>query len=214
MRIRTIAAVPVALLLAAGVLGFVAHERSSPAPTVETATTQAAAYGVDPVHSSVVFRIKHAGITNFYGRFNGLTGEFTFDPDNPSAGQFAFSVKTQNVDTGNSQRDDHLRNADFFNAVQFPTIDFKSTSITHVEGNHYVLKGDLSLHGKTRPVEAKFEWLGTGTFRNRPIAAFEAVIEIKRSDFDMTHFMAPDGSDSGGLGNNVTIKVAVEAPQK
>ena len=213
MRIRTIAAVPVALLLAAGVLGFAANERSSTATPFEVSTS-APAYTVDPVHSSVVFRIKHAGIANFYGRFNGLTGEFTFDPDNPSAGQFAFSVKTQNVDTGNSQRDDHLRNADFFNAVQFPTIDFKSTSITHVESNHYVLKGDLSLHGKTKPVEAKFEWLGTGTFRNRTIAAFEAVIEIKRSDFDMTHYMAPDGSDSGGLGNNVTIKVAVEAPQK
>ncbi|MCW5776921.1 MAG: YceI family protein [Phycisphaeraceae bacterium] len=214
MRTRTFVALPVALLLAAGALGFAAHERSTPAPAIESATVEAAAYAVDSVHSSVVFRIKHAGIANFYGRFNGLSGEFTFDPENPSAGQFAFSVKTQNVDTGNSQRDDHLRNADFFNAVQFPSIDFKSTSITHVEGNHYVLKGDLSLHGKTRPVEAKFEWLGTGTFRNRPIAAFEAVIEIKRSDFDMTHFMAPDGSDSGGLGNNVTIKVAVEAAQK
>ncbi len=214
MRIRTFAAVPVALLLAAGALGFAAHERSRSAAAVETATVEAAAYAVDPVHSSVVFRIKHAGVANFYGRFNGLTGEFTFDPENPSAGQFAFSVKTQNVDTGNSQRDDHLRNADFFNAVQFPTIDFKSTSITHVEGNHYVLKGDLSLHGKTKPIEAKFEWLGTGTFRNRPIAAFEALIEIKRSDFDMTHYMAPDGSDSGGLGNNVTIKVAVEAAQR
>lgn len=184
---------------------------SSPTPAAPL-TVAAESYKVDPVHSSVLFRVKHSGITNFYGRFNEFSGTFSFDPTARSGGDFAFEVQTESVDTGNTKRDDHLRNADFFNARQFPTISFQSTSVEHVEGDRYTLTGDLTLQGETREVTADLEWLGTGTGpTGASIAAFEATFEVKRSDFGMTKYLAPDNSDSGGLGNTVRLIVSVEA---
>ncbi len=213
MRRTILTALPAALLIAsAGFLaGFAPGAADAPAP----ASAAAPRYEADPVHSAVLFQIRHSGITNFYGRFNEFSGSFSFDPESPTEGEFAFEVQTASVDTHNQKRDDHLRNADFFNSRQFPTITFKSTGIEAVEGNLYKLTGDLTLHGETRPVTADLEWLGTATSPNgATLSAFEARFEIKRADFGMTKYLAPDGSESGGLGNTVKLIVSVEAIRK
>lgn len=211
MRRTTLTAVPAVLILAsAGLLAGFAPDESA-APAREAAAT----YKVDTVHSSVIFQIRHSGITNFYGRFNDLSGEFSFDPDSPTDAEFAFEVATESVDTSNQKRDDHLRNADFFNARQFPTITFKSTGVEPVEGDLYKLTGDLTLHGETRPVAADLEWLGTSTGpQGGMIGAFEARLEIKRADFGMSKYLAPDGGEGGGLGNTIKLIVSVEAGQQ
>jgi polyisoprenoid-binding protein YceI len=213
MRRTMLATFPAALLLAsAGILlGSGPSATEVPAP----ASTSAGAYQADPVHSAILFQIRHSGVSNFYGRFNDFSGDFTFDPESPSAAEFAFEVQTASVDTHNEKRDNHLRNADFFNSRQYPTITFKSTGVEHVEGDMYKLTGDLTLQGETRPVAADLEWLGTGSSGDgSTIGGFEARFEIKRSDFGMSKYLAPDGSDEGGLGNSVKLIVSIEGGQK
>ncbi|MFG0258801.1 MAG: YceI family protein [Phycisphaerales bacterium JB041] len=202
-----------ALVGSAGLLaGFAPAPASTPAAFGEASV---ASYKVDPVHSTVLFKIRHAGVANFYGVFGDFSGSFTFDPDAPKDGSFEFEVRTASVDTRNTSRDDHLRNADFFNARQFPTITFTSTGVEHKEGNLYELRGDLTMQGETRSIEAELEWIGTGkNQRGQSTAGYEARFSIKRSDFGMTKYLAPDGSDSGGLGNTVELTVAVEAVQE
>ncbi|MCB9841373.1 MAG: YceI family protein [Phycisphaeraceae bacterium] len=173
-----------------------------------------ASYTVDPVHSSVHFMIKHAGVSNFYGRFNTLQGTLVFDPENPESARMEFMVDTSSVDTGNAGRDDHLRSGDFFNARQFPQATFESTSFAVAEDmgeNMYTVEGELTLHGETRPVTVYFEWLGTGEFRGNTVGAFQAQMEIQRRDFGMTTYSADDGSDTGPLGNTVQILLSAEA---
>src|SRR5437868_12113067 len=94
-------------------------------------------YEIDPVHSMLVFRIKHMDVGMIYGRFNGPTGKFTFDEQNPSASSFQAQVKAADFDTGNEKRDQHVRGPDFFNAREFPTISFKSTSVKAGESGRY-----------------------------------------------------------------------------
>ncbi len=197
-------------------LGAMGSRLTTEAPALASAIAPAAAdaYTVDPVHSAVVFRIKHAGIANFWGRFNDLSGTFTVDESGPVATSFAFTIKNDSVDTANQNRDNHLRNPDFFSTKQFETTTFKGTSISKREGNIYELTGNLTLHGETKPVTATLEWFGTGSAQGTPIAAFEATFDFKRSDFGMTKYLAPDLSNSGGLGNDVRIIVAVEAKKQ
>lgn len=167
-------------------------------------------YKVDPVHSSVHFVIRHAGVANFYGRFNELEGTFSIDPENPSSSSMSFTVNTASVDTNSDGRDNHLRSADFFNARQFPTATFTSTSFTPAGDGLWQVAGNFTLLGETRPVTARLDFLGTGRFRQSDIAAFEASLEIKRTDFGMTTYVADDGGEGGALGNTVTILLSVE----
>jgi len=191
-------------LLAGGMAVTADAQPASSAPT----------YAADVVHSSVIFKIRHAGVTNFYGRFNDFEGTFTLDEDNPAASRFNFTVKLESVDTGASGRDDHLRSPDFFNVKQFPAATFKSTDVRRAEEGVYEVTGELDLHGVTKPVTATVVHTGEGSFRNNPISAIEATLQIKRSDFGMTTYLAPDGGEGGGIGNTVTLTIAVEGVQQ
>ncbi len=176
---------------------------------VERAAERAAdapVYGVDGSHSTVLFKIQHAGTSNFYGRFDDIDGEWSFDPATPESGSFNFEISTVKINTGNRKRDTHLKSADFFNAKQYPKASFKSTSISKGEEGKFQMDGELTLLDETRPITAELEFLGTGNF-NGPIAAFEARFTISRSAFGMTGF-------EGGLGDDVTVTVAVEGKQK
>jgi polyisoprenoid-binding protein YceI len=210
------------IAIAAGVLGLGAVGLGAltgmPA-TVETreiaaATSQESAsvqsWALDRVHSTVLFKTRHAGVANFYGVFKNFDATIKMDPADPTTGSIEFTVQVESVDTRNAGRDDHLRNADFFNARQFPTATFKSTGITK-SGENYKLTGDLTLYGKTNTITADLYDIRTGTFRNNRVMGFEATFDIKRTDFGMNTYVAPDGSENGGLGNTVTITVAVEA---
>jgi polyisoprenoid-binding protein YceI len=163
-------------------------------------------YQVDPVHSSMVFRVKHANVTNFYGRFNNITGSFTLDND-PAKCSFNVQIKTDSVDTGNQMRDQHLKNADFFNAVQFPTISFKSTQVKKSGDDTLDVTGDLDLHGVKKSVTAKVTTTGTGSMRGKQIAGADAVLTIKRSDFGMTFALDM-------LGDEVQIMMGLEGAKQ
>ena len=208
---RTIATVSGAALALAIAGGSMLLPQRAATASAETAVLDDRMYEVDGVHSSVVFKIKHAGIANFYGRFNELKGSFHIDRDNPSASTFRAEIPIDSVDTANERRDGHLKAADFFNMRQYPTATFVSTGMSETdEAGVYELRGDLTMHGRKRAITAKLHDFGTGSFRGKDIAAFEARFEIKRADFGMTTYIAEDGSDSGGLGNTVEIIIAVE----
>lgn len=177
------------------------------AATLLAAPVAAASYQVDSTHSSVVFKVKHLGTANFYGRFNGITGTLDFDPANPTAAKVNVEIPTQNVDTGNTQRDDHLRSPDFFDAKQFPTMSFASTKVTKTGEHAYDVTGNLTLHGVTKPVTLKVEHTGSGKHprSGKDLIGFEARATIKRSDFGMQFMVGP-------LSDDVEIILAIEAP--
>jgi polyisoprenoid-binding protein YceI len=166
---------------------------------VLVAATQARAetYKVDPVHSTVLFRIAHANVGQFWGRFNDPAGTFTLDEADVTKSSFNIELQVANVDTHNEQRNGHLKSPDFFNAKQFPTITFKSTAVKKgAAGNSLDVTGDLTLHGVTKSVTVAVELTGKGEFpKGTPRAGLEAVLNIKRTDFDMKGMVGPVGDD-------------------
>jgi len=168
----------------------------------------AATYKLDTVHSTVIFRIKHVGVSYSYGRFNDISGTVQFDPQAVTSTVFDLTIKAASIDTGNEKRDQHLRGPDFFNVVQFPTITFKSRGVEPLGEGRMKVTGDLTLHGVKRPLTAEVEI--TGHRDGGPMlgtrVGFETKFTIKRSDFGMTY-----GIDNGGAGDEVTLIVSLEA---
>ena len=172
-----------------------------------TATPASAApttYTVDAVHSYVLFRVKHMDVANAYGRFNKFSGSITLDEANPASCGVRMEIDVASIDTGNTSRDDHLRNADFFNAAQFPKMTFVSTAIKKT-GDEYEVTGNLTLHGVTKSVVAKMTKTGQGKSRDgKPLVGFEGTLDVKRSDFGV-------GKPPPGLADEVRLTISVEA---
>ena len=200
MKIRVVL---MSLLAAVTVAGLTAFSPADPqANNTQATNTQATEnYKVDPVHTTAIFRIKHLGVTYFYGRFNETTGSFTLNIEDPSEMSFDVQIKTESVDTNSVNRNNHLKSPDFFNAKQFPTISFKSKSAQSSGENMYTVSGDLTLHGVTKPISVQMEFVGQGDKGRR--AGFDVTFTIKRSDFGM-NFM------QGKLGDEVRIMVGLE----
>ncbi len=163
----------------------------------------AADYEIDPVGSYVLFNIEHFKVGSCYGRFNEFSGSVSYDPEKVDESTLSFTVKAASIDTGNDKRDDHLRNKDFFDVVQFPEITFTSKSVA--DGK---LTGDLTMMGVTKEITADFEVAGVGTHlgNKKPLLGATATFTVKRSDFGMNY-----GIDAGALGDEVEMTVAIEA---
>jgi polyisoprenoid-binding protein YceI len=152
-------------------------------------------YKVDPVHSSVVFSTKHFGVTDFYGRFNEVTGTVTFDAADPTKSSVELSVPAESIDTHNDKRNQHLKSPDFFNAKQFPALTFKSTKIEG-SGNTYKVTGDLTIHGVTKPISIDFKRGPDGKGgQGETRGGGQTQFAIKRSDYDMKFMTGPVGDD-------------------
>ena len=188
-----------ALTLLTGAAGLLA---TTAAPAAPAAIAAEGAFKVDPVHSSVVFRIRHA-TSFFYGRFNQVSGSFDLNAADPTKSSLEVSVKTESIDSNNSKRDQHLKSQDFFSATEFPAITFKGKDFKKSADNKWEVKGDLTLHGVTKPVTIAVEDTAAGAG-----GGLEAKFAIKRSDYGMG-FM----SDKG-LGDEVTIMVGLEGGKK
>jgi polyisoprenoid-binding protein YceI len=160
-------------------------------------------YTYDGVHSSVSFKARHLDISWIHGRFNEASGKFVIDRADPSKSTFEFSVKADSVDTGNVKRDEHLRQPDYFDTKQFPTIDFKSTAVKAIEGG-YEVTGDFTMHGKTKSITLvlkggkEVEWKGVKR------VGFATEIALKRSDFGF------DPAAIGLIGDEALILIDCE----
>lgn len=162
---------------------------------------------VDPVHSNVEFSVKHVGIATVKGRFNQFEGTLEVGPDGAVG---SGSVEVQSVDTGEQQRDDHLRSADFFDVANFPKIEFRSTSI-EVGGEDIAVNGEITIHGVTKPITLEGEFEGSETdHQGQQRVGLSLSAQIKRSDFDM-RFNAALGSGNLVVSDKVKIQVDVSA---
>jgi polyisoprenoid-binding protein YceI len=168
----------------------------------------AESYNVDPIHSTAVFRIKHANVSFFAGRFNEPGGSFVLDDADPAKSSFNIVLRTEKVDTANEKRDAHLKSPDFFNAKQYPTITFKSTSVKKGEGNALQVTGDLTMHGVTKSMTIPVEITGKGQFPpGVQRAGVEATFIVKRSDFGMAGMQ-------GALSDDVKVLVGLSATKQ
>jgi len=173
---------------------------------LESAFAQRVTYRVDPVHSFVIFRVKHMNTAYAYGRFNSFSGTILVDEKNPANSSVEFEIEANSIDTGNSQRDDHLRSPDFFNVRQYPKITFKSTSVRKLDANTFEVKGDLTIRGVTRPLTVRVTYVGKGRNpRGQEIIGFETTFTLKRSQFGVNYGL------NGGLADDVRVTIAVEA---
>lgn len=166
----------------------------------------AAQYEVDPVHSLVLYRIMHLGITPSYGVFTGISGQFTFDPAAPESASAEISVDTLSLNSFNQAPDTHLKGPDFFNVDDNFAMTFKSKAWKSVKENVYEVTGDITFLGvtKTVTVEAVYGGTAKGGANGDEHAGFEVTFTFNRSDFGMTKYL-PDA-----LGDEVRIVVAVE----
>lgn len=172
-----------------------------------TTAASASDYVIDPVHSAVIFRIKHNQAAFNYGRFNGIDGVVMYD-EAEGVTSVKVNVDTASVDTANKNRDDHLRSPDFFNAKQFPKITFKSTSVKKNGEHAYDVTGDFTLNGVTKPLTVTLDHTGSGkTMQGGDVAGFETTFTIVRSEFGMTKFLP-------GVGDEVRLMIGLEAAKQ
>lgn len=113
-------------------------------------------------HAFVQFRVKHLGYSWLYGRFDKFDGEFTYDEKNPSKNKIKVTVDTKSLDSNHSRRDNHIRSGDFLDADKYTTAVFESTKYIPGEGNKAKVEGNLTMHGKTKPITIDVEHIGGG----------------------------------------------------
>jgi polyisoprenoid-binding protein YceI len=180
-----------------------------------TATTAAAAdsYALDKSHSNIGFEISHMVISDVEGEFGDYVIHLELDTESLSASSVHAVIQTASVDTDNADRDEHLRNEDFFNVAKYPTMEFKSTKIME-KGGDWVAFGDFTMLGVTKQIELDFELSGPiqDPWGNTRVG-IEASTTINRQDFGMSWSKA---MDTGGLmvGNDVEIEIKFEAIRK
>lgn len=162
-------------------------------------------YTVDSVHSDASFSIRHF-VSNTKGRFNQFSGTINLDPAKMTNSSVVFTIKTASIDTGNEDRDKHLRTPDFFDAEKYPEITFKSTSIAAAGKDKYNVTGDFTMHGVTKKITLPVTFLGTAKNpRGGEVAGFETSTTLLRSDYGV------GGSAFGALGDEIPVSVSIEA---
>lgn len=143
-------------------------------------------WSLDPAHSELQFKVRHMMITNVTGSFGNFTANVETDGDWRNARVF-FSADVASVNTGNEQRDGHLKSADFFDAEKYPTLSFKSSAFEYISGDSWKLTGELSLHGVTKTVTLDVEFGGEAVdLYNLHRAGFSVEGKINRKDFGLT----------------------------
>ncbi len=164
-------------------------------------------YTIDPLHSSVVFKIDHLGFSYVYGMFGDISGTAMVDEKNPKNSSLDVTIKTASINTNVDKRDEHLRSPDFFNAKQFPNITFKSESIKKGKGGKYEVTGTFELHGVKKKMTVPLERHRTGKDQDgKTRTGGSADFTVKRSDFGM-NFMQGENM----VGDVVHLFVSLEA---
>lgn len=202
-RSRRLPAIIATVAIIAPGLSFTESPVLSPLPSALHAV---APFTIDMAHSTLNYRVRHFGVSWFYGRINMPEGSFLLDASEPSASHVTITVELKNMDAGNENRDRFLIGPDFFNAREHPVATFSSTSITKIDDSTWEAAGEFTLRGVTKPVAVKLEEyteLQTAKFGYR--AGFLCTFDIKRSDYGMDLFVS-----DGTLGDLVTITASIE----
>jgi polyisoprenoid-binding protein YceI len=168
----------------------------------------AGTWAIDPIHSSINFSVRHLMVGRIHGRFDQFSGAITITEDGTAS--VTAEVDANSVDTGNEQREAHIKAADFFDVAQFPTATFVSTGV-RPDKDDYVLEGDFTLKGVTKPVAMTLVFNGVNPGMGRgEVAGFEASVVLSRKDFGVGAELPLDGGGTM-VGDKVTLTLALEA---
>ncbi|GAA2844278.1 hypothetical protein Acy02nite_69300 [Actinoplanes cyaneus] len=167
----------------------------------------AGTYELDAAHKRVGFVVKHLMVSKVRGQFSEATATIVV-ADNPLESSVTASIKTASVSTGQVDRDNHLRAGDFFEAEKFPTMEYRSTGVKSHAGTEFVLDGELTIKGITKPVELVVEFEGaTVSPYGQHVFGFSATTEIDRTDWDLSWNVA---LESGGVMVSKKVKIEIE----
>jgi polyisoprenoid-binding protein YceI len=180
--------------------------------------TETSVWELDPAHSSVEFSVKHMMMTTVRGRFKNVTGTLTGNEDHPAGCCVEVEIDTASIDTGSSDRDTHLKSADFFDAEAHPKIIFRSTMLEGdpraSEGSRFRVFGDLTIRDTTMPIalDCMFEGRGNDPW-GKERAGFSAYTEIDRRDWGLKWNQV---IETGGVlvANKVRIEAEVQFVRK
>jgi polyisoprenoid-binding protein YceI len=168
-------------------------------------------YDIDVMHSRLGFVARHAMVTKVRGSFTEFAGSFDLDASNWPASTAQVTLQVASIDTGNEQRDGHLRTNDFFDAPNHPQITFTSTRVEQTAKDTFAVTGDLTIKGTTKPVTVEFVYTGSAVdpYGNTRIG-FEGISTINRSDFGITFNAA---LDTGGVlvSDKITLEFDISA---
>ena len=164
-------------------------------------------YDYDQIHSSISFKARHLDISWIHGRFNEAEGKFAIDRQDPSKSSFKLTIKADSVDTANKARDEHLRQPDYFDTKQFPTITFVSTDVKAIDGG-YEVKGDFTMHGVTKSITLVLKGGKESDFKGVKRVPFSTEVSLKRSDFGF------DKKAIGPIGDEALIFIDCEGMRK
>jgi polyisoprenoid-binding protein YceI len=200
MTFRAIAAALGAVLVCGTALAQVSLNPENVSPGI---------YQLEQRHSQVLFAIKHLDLTQFYGRFDKMSGTMTFDPHHPEASTVSIALDTSSIDTPNADLNGVLKDA--FNVAQYPTAAFKSTAIAVTGPTTGTITGDLTLNGVTKPLVLKVTFNGS---RENPMdgaaaLGFTATATVHRADYKLDQMIW-----SGAVGADVTLTINAMFEQK
>lgn len=196
LAVAALAAVKVTTYADAGITPTI------PADEKAMKAAEAGVYSFDKAHSFIGFKVKHMGLIEVPGFFRDFTGTVNYDTADPARSTVEFTAKATSVDTGVAGRDRHLRTADFFDAEKFTDLTFKSTKVEK-KGKGWIVSGDLTMRGVTKPVAIPFEITGfvPGGERAGPKIGISGETTINRRDFGVNY------------GNNMPSGIPVIADQ-
>lgn len=173
-------------------------------------TTATTTWVIDPLHSEVMFKVKHLVISTVTGSFSKFEGTAVTTEDNFENAKINFEIDVNSIYTGQEQRDMHLKNGDFFEAETFPKIIFESDSFIKTGADNYVLKGKLTLKGVTKEVALNAEYGGVEKDHyGNTKAGFEVSGIINRKEFGLSYNAL---TETGGLalGENVKLSANIQ----
>ncbi len=180
----------------------------------ETAVRTETKWTIDPAHSQIQFKVRHMMISTVTGTFDKFRSEVVMTGEDLSSAKVFFEAETASVHTGSTDRDTHLRSADFFDAETHPTITFNATSLENSGGNEWKVTGDLTIRGTTKPISLDMEWSGVN---KDPWGNMKAGLNIRgrfnRKDFGLNWNAA---LEAGGVlvSDEVRIECEVQYAQE
>jgi polyisoprenoid-binding protein YceI len=179
VRLRIALVLVAALLAAPALAGDVSMDASQ---------AESGAYRLEAAHSQILFSIRHMGLTNYYGRFDKMSGTLNFNAGAPDRSAVSVAIDTGSVDTPSARLNETLKGPSVFDTEKFPEAAFKSTSMTRTDESHGTITGDLTIRGITKPVTLAVTFEGTerDPLDDSRVLGFHATATIKRSDFGMT----------------------------
>jgi len=162
---------------------------------------------IDPYHTEILFKAKHLVISTVTGKFEKFDGVVLTNGEQWDNVEVEFSAEIGSISTGVSDRDNHLKSADFFDAANYPTLTYKSTSFKKTSDDTFVMTGDMSIRGTTRPLEMKVEFGGVTKDPYGNIkAGFELNGKLNRKEFGL-HWNAV--TEAGGMVVADEVKLAL-----